>query len=111
VRQHGDECRAGEPVAVEVDAERIGGTRGGALGGEQEAQAVVEPDDAQRDGDAELPMVSTYTPIRATTPMTFAPTVLSSVWITMRATVTTRMVLCLVPSSEVPKTLLISVVR
>jgi hypothetical protein len=40
-----------------------------------------------------------------------APTVLSSVWTTINATVITRMVACFVPSSEMPNRLLISVVR
>ena len=49
-----------------------------------------------------VPMVSTYTPSRAIRPRTLAPTVFSAVCMRMSRTVTTRIVVWLVGSSEVP---------
>jgi hypothetical protein len=53
MREHGDECRPGDPVAAEVEPQWVAGRVGDPFAGEQEAEAMVEAVDGEDDRDAQ----------------------------------------------------------
>ncbi len=63
-----------------------------------------KPEIARAMATPKVPMVSTYTPIRAMCPISFAPTVFIAVWMAISTRVTIRIVECLVPSMWVLNT-------